>query len=137
MQVRIDFNHNFCSAFKLVNRYGNVIDGENLGLLLYRGGTVCDDDFDDIAADAICRNMNYGRAIRWTTDEDFGNLHNNYDIKLDDVNCDTNEWESCSYSADYHNCDHNEDVFLSCSTEAEEGECEYAFILNRLYHESP
>ena len=104
------------SVFELVDRYGNEIDGEDLGLLLYLGGTVCDDHFDDTAADAICKEMNYGSAIRWTTDEDFGFFQTGHDIKLDDVRCDIPYWESCTYSAYFDNCFHSEDVFLSCST---------------------
>ena len=114
MQVLIDFNDHFSSAFKLVNRSGNEIDGEDLGLLLYRGGTVCDDGFNDIAADDICKTMNYNsRAIRWTTDEDFGSLQRNYRITLDYIWCSSTEWESCSYT-ERETCEHDEDVFLSC-----------------------
>ena len=101
------------SVFTLVNRNGNKIDGEDLGLLLYRGGTVCDDSFDDTAADAICKTMNYISAIRWTTDEDFGYVQRNYGITLDDVRCSSTEWESCTFT-ERHNCAHDEDVFLSC-----------------------
>ena len=104
------------SAFTLVNQNRTVIDGEELGLLLYNGGTVCaGDNFDYTAADAICKEMNYGRALRWTTDDDFGNLHDNYDIRITDVRCYADEWEDCYYLSNDHNCDHNEDVFLSCS----------------------
>ena len=104
------------SAFTLVNQNGNEIEGEELGLLIYSGGTVCaGDSFDYTAADAICKEMNYGRALRWTLGEDFGNLPDTYDIRLTDVKCYTDEWDSCSYLSNVHNCDHNEDVFLSCS----------------------
>ena len=87
-----------------------------MGLLLYKGGTVCDDSFTDTAADAICKDMNYTRAISWTSSLDFGLVQERRSIMLDDVSCDTTEWESCFYEED-HNCDHSEDVFLSCSRE--------------------
>ena len=92
---------------------GNIITEEGqLGLLLYKEGTVCDDSFNDNAANAICRQMGFEEATRWTNDESFG-IQSNYDIKLDDVSCGSEEWESCSFSEE-DNCAHHEDVFLSC-----------------------
>ena len=82
---------------------------------------MCDDSFDDTAADAICKEMNYGSAIRWTTDKDFGSLQRNYDIKLDDVRCYSTEWESCSFT-EMDDCSHSEDVFLSCRTKGDHRE---------------
>ena len=110
---------------------GNEIDGEELGLLLYRGGTVCDDNFDDIAADAICKTMNYTSAIRRTTDEDFGSLQLNYEITLDDVRCSSTEWESCTFT-ESDNCYHYKDVFLSCRKE-EEKEIERKFFFQKAF----
>ena len=57
--------------FTLVDSTGSEIQGEELGLLLYNGGTVCDDSFDSTAADAICKLMNYTDSARWTTAESF------------------------------------------------------------------
>ena len=47
-----------------------VKEGE-LGLLLYQGGTVCDDFFNNNAADAICKLMNYTYSLTWNSDESF------------------------------------------------------------------
>ena len=58
-------------SFTLVDSTGSEIQGEELGLLLYNGGTVCDDSFDSTAADAICKLMNYTDSARWTTTESF------------------------------------------------------------------
>ena len=102
------------SVFTLVDRYGNELDElEDLGLLLYRGGTVCDDHFNDTAADAICKEMNYGSAISWTTYEDVGYFQTRCAITLDDVRCPSTRWESCTFT-EWDNCQHSEDVFLSC-----------------------
>ena len=42
-------------------------------MLLYEGGTVCDDDFNKTTADAICKEMGYDGAIpgdkSWTSHE--------------------------------------------------------------------
>ena len=62
-------------SFTLVNSNGNLINGRELGLLLYGGGTVCDDRFSDNAADAICKQMNYNRSVRWTRES--------FDIQVD------------------------------------------------------
>ena len=93
----------------------NIILGNQLGLLLYKGGTVCDDFFNDNAANAICRLMNFTSASRWASNVDgnFNDIISNYDIKLDNVICNSAQWWDCSYSEN-HDCAHNEDVLLSC-----------------------
>ena len=99
--------------FTLVDSDGNPVEGQQLGLLLYRGGTVCDDGFDDTAAEAVCRQINSSyRMIKWTTGQTF-DIQNNLDINLDDVQCNSTDWGSCEYSEE-NNCDHSEDVFLTC-----------------------
>ena len=75
---------------------------------------MCGNFFDDTAADAICKTMNYTSAITWTTDEDFGSLQKNYRITLDYIRCSYyTEWESCTFT-ERETCEHDEDVFLSC-----------------------
>ena len=121
-----------------MDQNGNEIQGEEFdeeegyGLLLYRGGTVCDKNFDDTAADAICKTMNYTSAIRWTSGKGVGsNLQEKYDITLNSVNCDIPEWENCTF-ADPRNCDHYDDVFLSCRKE-EEKEVEREFFFQKAF----
>ena len=87
---------------------------EELGLLLYKGGTVCDDEFSNIAADAICKEMNFERAIVWITDPDLIMKRSQYEIRLDNVVCYIPNWKSCSFNEKLNNCNHHEDVFLSC-----------------------
>ena len=108
-------------AFALVDSGGNTIsNGTQLGLLLYRGGTVCDDSFNDIAAKAICKDMNFTHALKWNSYTNF-DIQSNYEIKLDDVECSSGEWKRCRatevYSHQHHDCEHNEDVLLSCGGE--------------------
>ena len=50
---------------------GNAAQRGKLGLLLYNGGTVCDDYFNRNAADAICKLMNYTHSERLTSDDGF------------------------------------------------------------------
>ena len=111
--------------FKLVNSEGAEIKGEELGLLLYNGGTVCNrndryipyNNFDFMIADAICKEMNFTRAKRWTTDERF-DIQSNYSISLGYVYCRSSDsWKyNCSIDLETKYCNwHNDDVFLSCT----------------------
>ena len=101
----------------------------NLGLLLYRGGTVCNNGhhssgyyarFTVDIADAICKEMNFTRAERWTTKESFG-IQSNYDVLLWNVRCSSAYWGNCTYSENNGRseidryCTHSKDVFLSCT----------------------
>ena len=65
----------------------NITEGQQLGLLLYRGGTVCNEDqssshyyFTLDYAKAICKEMNFTHALRWTVRESF-DIQSNYDIR--------------------------------------------------------
>ena len=68
-------------------------------------------------ADVICRQMNFTQASRWTTKESY-DIQSNYDTYVlvhDYVECISGEWENCTYSQYTYNCDHSQDVFLSCT----------------------
>ena len=110
---------------------GNDIVGEELGLLLYKGGTVCDDNFNYNAADAICREMNFKFAINWTTEESF-EIQNNYEIILGKVNCSGEKWDSCRFSEE-HECGHSKDVFLSCTSEGNSEHVERGLIKDETF----
>ena len=73
---------------------------------------MCDDSFNENAADAVCREMGFDRSISWNSHTTWI-MQSQYDIKLDDVTCGRGSWTSCSYS-ETHNCGHSEDVFVSC-----------------------
>ena len=98
----------------LVDKEGNEVDVGGEGLLLYNGGTVCDDDFDDNAADAICKFMGYDEASRWTSGNTY-DIQKRFEIRLDDVKCRNDDWLSCEYMEWSKKCAHEEDVFLSCT----------------------
>ena len=110
------------SQFELVNFSGDVYRSNELGLLLYNGGTVCDDSFSTIGANVICMLMGFELGANgW---EEFSSsipgdwsFRLDYEITLDDVECvDGTGWEGCTYETD-DNCGHDEDVFLSCQGE--------------------
>ena len=96
----------------MVNSYGEAAGAGELGLLLYKQGTVCDDYFGKNAAKAICVELGIVGAAGWTSGRNF-TFQNNYDIKMDYVRCESYSWTSCTFITD-HNCEHSEDVFLEC-----------------------
>ena len=104
--------------FTLVNHNGDHVTSG--GLVLFNGGTVCDDGFNDNAAVAICRKMGYdGSNAAWKVMEDASdtawNIQNDYDTNLDDIVCSGDLWTDCTYDATSDNCGHTEDIFLICS----------------------
>ena len=115
--------------FTLVNSVGEAAGAGEIGLLLYNGGTVCDDSFDDHAAAAICAELEFSRATQWTSRHRFS-IQYNYEITLDDVKCSDDSWENCDFS-ESHNCEHSEDVFLACANDQGSRYSYYAFKRRR------
>ena len=103
-------------GFELVDNDGNIIEDANgiRGLLIYNGGTVCNDGFGDREAYVICQEMGYNRSSGWTSWPSY-DVQNSLEITLDNVDCDGGSWSSCDYLTT-HNCGHYEDVFLTCLT---------------------
>ena len=93
-----------------------ITEEKQLGLLLYKGGTVCGYQgyFYIKAADAICRQLNFTRAERWTTKESF-DIQSKFYIRLGSVGCNSAEWKSCRYTEKPTYCKHSDDMFLSCT----------------------
>ena len=96
----------------LIDSEGNdVTEKGQLGLLLYRGRTVCHNRdekiFDFFDADFYCRQMNFTQALKWTTEESF-DIQKNYPT----------EYYYYYYYLHYRSvrfCTHSQDVFLSCT----------------------
>ena len=105
------------TEFRIINREGDPVKAGERGLLLYNGGTVCNDGFSNDSANAICRKMGYSGSSSWDSGNPYYETSRNdtegFDITLDKVRCYNNEWSSCSYSKS-HNCGHREVVFLAC-----------------------
>ena len=96
----------------LVNSDGELAGAGELGLLLYKQGTVCDDNFDYKAAKAICVELGFKWATRWNSGiKSF--FQNKYRIKMNNVRCESDSWTSCTFTTN-RNCFHEEDVFLEC-----------------------
>ena len=85
------------------------------GLLLYRGGTVCDNYFDDNAANAICRLLGYSGYLNWILDYDKWDIQYSYELKIGDVRCSNGDWSSCTYTTNTFCRWDDYDIFLACS----------------------
>ena len=102
------------ARFTLVDYRGRRIYGQRQGLLLFNGGTVCDDGFSMNSAHAICRTMGFARARRYRSGLVYGRFQSRKPIRLDDVVCSSSHWSSCRSTA-HHNCNHREDILLTCT----------------------
>ena len=102
-------------AFTLLDENENPVTGESWeGLLIYGGGTVCDDNFSWNSANTICRELGFGAAASWRSGVNWGSVQTDKPVNLDNVVCEGDgDWSACTYS-EISNCDHEEDVFLTC-----------------------
>ena len=80
--------------FYLVNSDGERTDDGD-GLLIYKGGTVCDDYFSDNSANSICKAMGYDDSVSWESGNLFS-IQGYHDITLDNVRCSSSTLSSCS-----------------------------------------
>ena len=100
---------------------GNPAGPEEQGLLLWNGGTVCHNQFNLNAADAICRILGHKGRSSWSSGL-IWSLQNNFDIHMDKVECSRGDWSSCSYNSRHiYNCGHSQDVHLTCRGENKTG----------------
>merc|ERR1739848_389463 len=96
-------------GFRLVNWQGAAAPRGCEGLLLWNGGTVCDDYFNMNAAHAICKSIGYPRgAVRYRNGLAYGSMQSRKSIRMDNVRCSSTTWSSCRYLT-RHNCSHGED----------------------------
>ncbi|XP_041031976.1 neurotrypsin isoform X3 [Carcharodon carcharias] len=109
-----DCNHGSVMPIRLV---GGEEDYEGRVEVFHGGewGTVCDDQWDDLDAEVVCRQLGLsGTAKSWMWSH-FG--HGSGPILLDEVECTGNELylDECQKSNwRQHNCEHAEDAGVSC-----------------------
>ncbi|XP_040594278.1 scavenger receptor cysteine-rich type 1 protein M130-like [Mesocricetus auratus] len=100
---------------RLVDSHGNRCLGRVEVKFQGKWGTVCDDNFSKDHATVICKQLGCGSAISFSGSAKFG--AGSGPIWLDDLTCNGNEsalWD-CKYGAwGKHNCDHAEDVGVTC-----------------------
>ncbi|MCI4384391.1 hypothetical protein PGIGA_G00038120 [Pangasianodon gigas] len=79
-------------------------------------GTICDDQWDDMDAEVVCRQLGLGGIPKAWSWAHFGQGRG--PIQLDAVQCTGNELslDECPHSGwEQHNCDHMEDAGVSCN----------------------
>ena len=109
------------SEFRIVNQSGRDTN-DTVGLLLYKGGTVCRRGFDKTAAQAICSSLGYNATNPvWRTGDKWAYGQKRYKIAVTDVSCWKSSLSSCSFrmnydSTFYADCGHDEDIFLLCAS---------------------
>ena len=113
-----DIPHALHSKVRLVNGHNRC---EGRVEVLYDGswGTVCDDDWDMVDANVVCRQLDCGLAMAVGTSSQFG--QGSGAIVLDNMNCRGGEAElsECENQGwGVHNCYHYEDVAVICRGEA-------------------
>ena len=107
------------SMFRVISESGDDVPPGQRGLLLYKGATVCSKPFSTSAANDICRELGYTRAMLW----DSGNYPLDFQERFDiaftkiDGRRPSDDWRT--YSVLTHNgtwCNHFSDVFIACAT---------------------
>ncbi|XP_036428468.1 neurotrypsin [Colossoma macropomum] len=81
-----------------------------------RWGTICDDQWDDMDAEVVCRQLGLGGIPKAWSWAHFG--QGTGPVQLDAVQCTGNELslDECPHSGwEQHNCDHMEDAGVSCN----------------------
>ena len=103
------------SGFALIDSSGNQVTTPGVeGLLTYNGETVCVYGFTNLAAHAICKELEFIRASSWINSGTFYSGQGGMLISMDDIFCSSTTWSECSF-LETHNCVHGEDVTLRCS----------------------
>ena len=102
--------------FQLADVFGNSIKDQQKGLLIYKGCTVCVDNFNMAAAHAFCKLMGYTDAMS-ATYGDIWKVQKNFRVSSQTLSCSNSDWSACTFKyASKNKCnDHSKDVFLTCS----------------------
>ena len=86
------------------------------GILMYNGGTVSGNKFDDTTAELVCRIMGYNKFMSWSTGKRY-QFQDSLPIRLNDLNCLRSEdvFPFCVYGNDTSTETHENDIWLWCA----------------------
>ncbi|XP_063962496.1 scavenger receptor cysteine-rich domain-containing group B protein-like [Lytechinus pictus] len=107
----------YTAEVRLVN---GPTEQEGLLKIFYNGqwGSVCDDDWDDVDSQVVCRQLGFSGKAGYFTADTRGYTTGTGEIWLDSVTCsgDEEKLEFCNHNGwGNHDCTHIEDVGVSCS----------------------
>ncbi|KAL5247238.1 hypothetical protein ACHWQZ_G019184 [Mnemiopsis leidyi] len=99
----------------IVDKNGQYTQKE-YGLLVYNGGTVSGNKFNDETAELMCYIMGYKGVMSWKVGRKYFADQERLDITITDLNCLTKDrtFPLCTYGTDAANSTHDEDVWLWC-----------------------
>ena len=86
------------------------------GILMYNGGTVSGNKFDDTTAELVCRIMGYNNFMSWSTGKRY-QFQDSLSVTLNDLNCLESEkvFPLCVYGEDTSKETHENDIWLWCA----------------------
>ncbi len=116
----------------MIRLAGSTISGTGRVEVLYNGiwGTVCDDDWDDLDAKVVCRQLGYSRGIAHGGAA-FGS--GNEPTWLDNVRCTGTELRlaHCLHAGwGREDCSHEEDAGVVCSGNGMESNTKYHVFMS-------
>ena len=72
---------------------------------------MCNEGFTQNSADAVFNKLGLSGPGKWYHAR-MWTIQESYSIKMRNVQCSSDEWESCSFIIDGSGCSHSDDVFL-------------------------
>ena len=89
---------------------------EGHGILMYNGGTVSGNKFDDTTAEVLCRIMGYSGYMSWSIGKRY-QFQDSLQITLNKVNClrSHDAFPMCVYGSDTTEETHENDIWLWCA----------------------
>lgn len=94
-------------------------------------GTICDDHFDLINANVICKELGYAGAVnkKVVTDTE---AHSQTKVIINELHCDPDDyfWQCSHHNFGQPICDHSEDVKISCTS----GNASYYYETINCFH---
>ena len=103
----------------ITGKFSRFLEGVLMAYKNNTWGTVCDDVFEEIDAQAACHTLGFNGLTEFQTHYDSGFTRPAVPIAMDNVGCtpSTANFVKCKYSKCPGNscCSHQEDILLTCN----------------------